>query len=156
MKLLCPGYQADSKKYDEELYQPPEDKISKNDPSQANEIRRELDRAFNAIQEIQLAFRDDAHKVLDDMFKVKAQMDAWEKVFHKDFDNHEERIKDLEKHVINCLIMKNYQDTIHKQQDLFNKNRKVYPAPHASWRLYNPVREEEKYKRSPKRIDLFR
>ena len=127
MKLLCPGYQADSKKYDEELYQPPEDKISKNDPSQANEIRRELDRALNAIQEIQLAFREDAHKVLDDMFKVKAQMDAWEKVFHKDFDNHEERIKDLEKHVINCQVMKNYQDTIEEIIDLWIMARVASP-----------------------------
>ena len=46
------------------------------------------------------------------MFKIKGQMDAWEKVFQKDFDNHEERIKELEKHLFKLNIMKDYQDTV--------------------------------------------
>ena len=79
----------------------------------ANEIRKELDNAFNSITEIQLAFKADSEHVLEDMFKIKEQMDAWEKVFQKDFDNHEQRIKDLENQVFKNSIMKNYSDTLH-------------------------------------------
>ena len=76
-------------------------------------------------------------------------MDAWEKVFQKDFDNHETRIKDLENQVFKHKIMNNYGDQLRSQSDLFNKNRKAYPSPSASWRLYNPLKEEGNYSRSP-------
>ena len=71
MKLLCPGFQAESKKYSDELYQPPTDLLSKNDSNLTNEIRKELDQAFESIQEILIAFRADSGRILEDMFKIK-------------------------------------------------------------------------------------
>ena len=46
---MCPGYKAEMNRYSDELYHPPEDKLNKNETNLTNEIRKELEVAFESI-----------------------------------------------------------------------------------------------------------
>ena len=88
-----------------------------------NSLNTELVGSFDSFAEAQSNFKQQTEKALNEMLRVRNQVETMDKQLAKDFKTLAERVRDLEYNVLNGAFDANHQKALNLQQQIHKSGK---------------------------------